>query len=49
MIHSQSDLSKTLIHIILNDAILLRRLNDRVHEIFVSEMRQLRDRKTGGH
>jgi hypothetical protein len=33
---------------ILQDPILLRRLNDRIYNIFLDEMRQARDRNPGG-
>lgn len=37
-----------LTQIIFNDPLLLRRLNDRVREIFLDDIRQLRDRHYGG-
>jgi hypothetical protein len=33
---------------ILQDPILLRRLNDRIYNIFLDDMRQARDRNPGG-
>lgn len=37
-----------LTDMILNDPILLRRLNERVYELLLSDSRQLRDRHQGG-
>jgi hypothetical protein len=37
-----------LTDVILNDPILLRRLNERVYELLLSDTRQLRDRHHGG-
>jgi hypothetical protein len=33
---------------VLQDPLLLRRLNDRVYEIFKDNLRQMRDRRYGG-
>lgn len=45
--NSSEEISQ-LTKVILNDPLLLRRLNDRVQEIFLDEIRQLRDRHYGG-
>lgn len=34
---------------ILKDPVLLRRLNDRIYNIFLDEIRQVRDRAHGGN
>jgi hypothetical protein len=46
--HSSSEELAKLTKIILNDPLLLRRLNDRVQELFLDDIRELRDRHYGG-
>jgi hypothetical protein len=45
----QAGIPEGLAEKILKDPLLLRRLNDRIYDIFLDEIRQVRDRAHGGN